>query len=605
VHGNRHAHHHHAHHRDSKGGASGGGQGSALLPTLNTGKAAAARASEIDPMGHAARLSTLRRLSGESGGALQLGFGSGVPEVRSHRGEKPSRLHAIENAQPPLATARAPQVQHTPRVVETSPIRHARRSTEGSSQGAALPPKEPRTPAQVLLQSRSVLTEFEEGEILGYKQVWYAGEGCTSKPSKQQQRGSNNYGVDDDKGDFKVYTKDHIQYRYEILGVLGKGSFGVVCKVLDHKSNTFKAVKIIRNRPRFREQANIEVKILKQLNATGECQPNVVQMHDHFVWREHLCISFELLGLNLYEFIKENKFRGMNLSVVRRYAIQMLHVLKLCDEQRVIHCDLKPENVLLHQQSKNHIKVVDFGSACLENERVYTYIQSRFYRSPEVILGHKYSMRIDMWSFGCILAELVTGQPLFAGENESEQMACMMEVLGQPPSSMVESSSRKKVFYKDGLPRIVANSRGRRRRPGTKPLSSAVRTTHLGFLDFLEGCLRWDPSERMSPTEALKHDWITGKDRESPPGAGESSVLRSSYALRSSRHRSSDVGLDSGFSMAASILRTSKRPPEEDHLHSAAAGGMLYRNKTRKSILLSERAAPLQGGGLRGSHFGA
>jgi len=264
--------------------------------------------------------------------------------------------------------------------------------------------------------------------------------------------------------------------------------------------------------------------------------------------------------------------------------------------------------VLLHLQSKNHIKVVDFGSACLESERAYTYIQSRFYRSPEVILGHKYSMRIDMWSFGCILAELVTGQPLFAGENENEQMACMMEVLGEPPSAMVESSSRKKVFYKDGLPRIVSNSRGRRRRPGTKPLSSAVRTTHLGFLDFLEQCLRWDPSERITPSEALKHDWITGRDRDTPPGMGESSSVRMSHhALRSTRIRSTaDSGFESGLAggVAASILRTSKRPPEEDHTHSSAAGGVMYRNKTRKSILLSERGAPVLGGGLRGSQYG-
>ena len=91
--------------------------------------------------------------------------------------------------------------------------------------------------------------------------------------------------------------------------------------------------------------------------------------------------------------------------------------------------------------------MIDFGSSCLENEKVYTYIQSRFYRSPEVILGMSYNMAIDMWSLGCILAELYTGYPLFPGENEQEQLGCIMEVQGVPGRYLVEKSSRKKVFF--------------------------------------------------------------------------------------------------------------------------------------------------------------
>jgi len=78
---------------------------------------------------------------------------------------------------------------------------------------------------------------------------------------------------------------------------------------------------------------------------------------------------------------------------------------------------------------------------------VYTYIQSRFYRSPEVILGMNYAMAIDMWSVGCILAELYTGVPIFPGENEHEQLACIMEVIGMPDASIVNRSSRKKLFF--------------------------------------------------------------------------------------------------------------------------------------------------------------
>ena len=93
------------------------------------------------------------------------------------------------------------------------------------------------------------------------------------------------------------------------------------------------------------------------------------------------------------------------------------------------------------------IKVIDFGSSCFENEKVYTYIQSRFYRSPEVILGMNYNMAIDMWSLGCILAELYTGYPIFPGENEQEQLSCIMEVLGVPDKDLINRSSRKRLFF--------------------------------------------------------------------------------------------------------------------------------------------------------------
>ena len=93
------------------------------------------------------------------------------------------------------------------------------------------------------------------------------------------------------------------------------------------------------------------------------------------------------------------------------------------------------------------IKVIDFGSSCSEDERLYTYIQSRFYRSPEVILGLPYTTGIDMWSFACVLVELYTGYPLFPGENEAEQLLCIMEVKGLPPSSILSSGSRSRTFF--------------------------------------------------------------------------------------------------------------------------------------------------------------
>lgn len=117
---------------------------------------------------------------------------------------------------------------------------------------------------------------------------------------------------------------------------------------------------------------------------------NLVKMKDYFVFRSHVCIVFELLSMNLYEFIKNTDFRGVSMGLIRRFAIQLLHSLKFVKEQEIIHCDLKPENILLKTPTKSGIKIIDFGSSCFIDEIVYTYIQSRFYRAPEIMLGIPY-----------------------------------------------------------------------------------------------------------------------------------------------------------------------------------------------------------------------
>ena len=238
----------------------------------------------------------------------------------------------------------------------------------------------------------------------------------------------------------------------------------------------------------------------------------MVNFVQSFYFRGHLCISTELLGMNLYEFIKCHDFRGFSLKLIRRFAKQLLSSLVLLKSKRVIHCDLKPENVLLAHPTRSEIKVIDFGSSCLENEKVYTYIQSRFYRSPEVILGMTYGMPIDMWSLGCILAELLTGYPIFPGENEQEQLACIMEVFGPPEKHLIEKSTRKKLFFDSlGKPRVTVSTKGKRRRPSSKSLQQALKCDDEVFLDFISRCLRWDPDRRLKPDEAIHHEFITGK----------------------------------------------------------------------------------------------
>lgn len=198
--------------------------------------------------------------------------------------------------------------------------------------------------------------------------------------------------------------------------------------------------------------------------------------------------------------------------MIRSFASQILSCLNLLKKQRVIHCDLKPENILLVNIWESRIKIIDFGSSCFEDQKVYTYIQSRFYRSPEVILGLTYGLPIDMWSMGCILAELFTGYPIFPGEDEQEQLACIMEIFGPPEKHLIENSTRKKLFFDSfGKPRNAVSSKGKRRKPCSKTLSQAIKCQDEAFLDFMTQCLRWNPANRLTPEQALEHPFITGR----------------------------------------------------------------------------------------------
>ncbi|XP_067387061.1 dual specificity tyrosine-phosphorylation-regulated kinase 4 [Emydura macquarii macquarii] len=387
----------------------------------------------------------------------------------------------------------------------------------------------PLTAPEALKYFRSQLTVYEQEEILSYAELWFLG--LEAKKIEGLPETQNNNCYDDEHGTYIKVLHDHIAYRYEVLEVIGKGSFGQVAKCLDHKTNEVVAVKIIRNKKRFHNQALVEVKILDALRKKDRDNThNVVHMKECFYFRNHFCISFELLGINLYQLIKKNKFQGFSLSLIRRFTQCVLRCLQMLYQEKIIHCDLKPENILLYHKGQNSVKVIDFGSSCYEHQRVYTYVQSRFYRSPEVILGHPYATPIDMWSLGCIMAELYTGYPLFPGENEVEQLACIMEVLGLPPADFIQTASRRRTFFDSkGFPRTITNSRGKKRYPDSKDLSTVLKIHDAAFLDFLRGCLMWEPALRMTPDEAMQHAWIqeprTHKPRQNPQSASESSFF--------------------------------------------------------------------------------
>ncbi len=149
-----------------------------------------------------------------------------------------------------------------------------------------------------------------------------------------------------------------------------------------------------------------------------------VKLLEQFTFRGHLCLVFELLSYNLYDLLQHTKFKGVSLHLVRKFGMQILRSLMFLarDDVNIIHCDLKPENILLCNPKKSAVKLIDFGSSCFASQTVFTYIQSRYYRSPEVMLGARYTAGIDMWSLGCVLVEMHTGEVLMPGKDELDQV---------------------------------------------------------------------------------------------------------------------------------------------------------------------------------------
>ncbi|EAR85505.3 glycoprotease family protein (macronuclear) [Tetrahymena thermophila SB210] len=365
----------------------------------------------------------------------------------------------------------------------------------------------PLTPEETIQKYANYLTDYEKTEIKLFQQIYFIGHQCKKKFQKTSQF---NNGFDDSRGEYQLNLLDHIAYRYELLECLGKGSFGSVVKVFDHKRKEFLALKVIRNKKKFHNQALIELNILSYIKEQDKDEAtNIVRIKDFVIFRKHVCLVFELLSINLYDLLRNNKYQGLSLELIRRFAIQILNSINFLRKNRIIHCDLKPENILLKQANKSGVKLIDFGSSCFENERLYTYIQSRYYRAPEVILGLPYDTSIDMWSFGCIMAELFIGYPIFPGEDEQEQIGYIWEIIGAPSKDFLQNCTRRKYFFnEDYTPKLIPNSKGKIRVPNSKILKAVLQTESEDFTDFLTKCFVWEPQKRLKPSDALMHPWI-------------------------------------------------------------------------------------------------
>lgn len=372
-----------------------------------------------------------------------------------------------------------------------------------------------------------------------------------------------NDGFDNANSDLILYVNSMLvnsttNQRYWVKDLLGQGTFGQVARCWIPESDSYVAVKVIKNHTAYYRQALVEVSILTMLNQKlgQEEKRHVVRILDYFIYQRHLCISFEMLGSNLYELIKMNQYRGFPLSLVQVFSKQILHALVVIKEAGIIHCDLKPENILLSTSVKPEIKVIDFGSACMEGRTVYSYIQSRYYRSPEVLLGYPYTTAIDMWSFGCIVAELFLGLPLFSGASEYDLLKRMIEILGgQPSDDLLRDAKDTDKFFKHvasicrlendetckeiaSAYRILTEEEYEARTsqkpiigkryfsqvkladiiasyPYRKNLSEEEITkenaSRLALVDFLKGLVEFDPGKRWSPLQASRHPFVTGE----------------------------------------------------------------------------------------------
>ena len=401
---------------------------------------------------------------------------------------------------------------------------------------------------------------------------------CLTKDSKATNNRDNKDGhLIIHKGD--VFRVPDRSYRVESL--LGTGVFAQVVMCKCSKTGDSVAVKVIKNRSEYFNQAVMEVRVMQQLNLNYQRNENIVSMLSSFMYENHLCLTFERLYENLFEVLKLRKFKGISLETIASVADQLLKALSILDASTIIHADLKPENILLMKPYRGdeekglQIKLADFGSAVVGFEKHSApYIQSRYYRAPEAIVGVPFTSAIDMWSLGCILCELFIARPIFPGQSECEQIYIITRALRSDiPKEILRKGLKTNNFFEFIKGRFCVK-RSRKWKSMSSPVEhfdarlerefegrtksdedKKSKNRFKGFVHFVRNLLDIDPDLRWNPFEARQHPFLSGQIfRDSFIPSSETSSSKAQHSMKIQVPKVRSISLENQHSITPSIV---------------------------------------------------
>uniref|UniRef100_A0A673IP81 Serine/threonine-protein kinase PRP4 homolog n=1 Tax=Sinocyclocheilus rhinocerous TaxID=307959 RepID=A0A673IP81_9TELE len=334
----------------------------------------------------------------------------------------------------------------------------------------------------------------------------------------------------DAEGYYRVNIGEVLDKRYGVYGYTGQGVFSNVIRARDlARANQEVAVKIIRNNEMMQKTGLKELEFLKKLNdADADDKFHCLQLFRHFYHKQHLCLVFEPLSMNLREVLRKyGKDVGLHIKAVRSYSQQLFLALKLLKRCNILHADIKPDNILVNE-SKTILKLCDFGSAShVADNDITPYLVSRFYRAPEIIIGKSYDYGIDMWSVGCTLYELYTGKILFPGKTNNHMLKLAMDLKGKLPNKMIRKGLFKDQHFDQNSNFLYTEIDKVTEREKVNVMSTINPTKDLSMdmvgrqalpedqrkkvvqlKDLLDQILVLDPAKRITINQALQHPFI-------------------------------------------------------------------------------------------------